>query len=209
MTSSQIFIFIFRWDNWVIMESGCDVIPRGLPSSMDPTAQDKKRFQERIDALEKALAAKKGQPLQPSNSNSTNQAATANANAAGAPKKFKTNSNAATLPPTENSKKGSFVENPSKGIITVAALFAGLNLEEMHCFNFHMVGKECTRSNCTHRHTPLTKMSEGNRKKILEHIHKTKCVFINPNLKGNKGLLALLSDDQKENLFPPTTGASN
>jgi hypothetical protein len=176
------------------MESACDVIPRGLPSSMDPSAQDRKRFQERIDSLEKALAAKKGQPLQPSNSNSTNQAA---------------NSNAATLPPTENSKKGSFVENPSKGIITVAALFAGLNLEEMHCFNFHMVGKECTRSNCTHRHAPLTKMSEGDRKKILEHIHKTKCVFINPNLKGNKGLLALLPDDQKENLFPPTTGASN
>ena len=203
--------------HWVMLDTGCDIIPRNTPLAMNPEAMERKRYQDRITALERQIG--NGRFDQTSNQNAGGNAvgqnggtrASANTSSNAAIKRMKTNSSVAAATLTNNSKKGSFVENPAKPPITASALFTGydLPLAEMHCFHFHMFGKECTRHNCTHRHTPLTKMDPGERKKILEHIAKTQCVFINPALRGNKTLMALITPEKQDRLFPPTTGASN
>lgn len=203
--------------HWVMLDTGCDIIPRNTPLAMNPEAMERKRYQDQITALERQIGS--GRFDQTSNQNAGGNAvgqnggtrASANTSSDAAIKRMKTNSSVAAATLTNNSKKGSFVENPAKPPITASALFTGydLPLAEMHCFHFHMFGKECTRHNCTHRHTPLTKMDPGEREKILEHIAKTQCVFINPALRGNKTLMALITPEKQDRLFPPTTGASN
>ena len=183
--------------------------------AMNPEAIERKRQQDRIADLERLVGNGSNRSNPPSNQNGGGQnrgpRPPANSTSDAALKKMKSNTNEAGVTLSDNAKKGAFVENPEKGPITAAALFTGYDvpLAEMHCFHFHMVGKECTRHNCTHRHTPLTRMDEAERNKILGHIEKTRCVYINPALRGNKTLVALLSNEQRGSLFPPTTGASN
>lgn len=181
--------------------------------AMNPEAIERKKQQDRIADLERLVGNGSNRSNPPSNQNGggQNRGPRPPANNDAALKKMKSNNNEPGVTLSDNAKKGAFVENPEKGPVTAAALFTGYDvpLEEMHCFHFHMVGKECTRHNCTHRHTPLTKMDEAERNKILDHIMKTRCVYINPALRGNKTLVALLSNEQRGSLFPPTTGASN
>lgn len=207
---------IEKISHWVMLETGCDVIPRNTPFAMNPEALEKKRYQDRLAALERQIGSNgAGRSNQSNNQNGggNNGAPRPPSNATSdvAVKKMRSNTNVASVTLSDASKKGSFVENPEKGPVTAAALFTGYDvaLAEMHCFHFHMVGKECTRHNCAHRHTPLTKMDPAERDKILGHIMKTKCVFINPSLKGNKTLMALLSNEQRDGIFPPVAGASN
>jgi hypothetical protein len=194
--------------DWSIMDNGCDQIPRCTPFALNPEAQEKKRQLERMEELEKKVAAAKSGG---GGSNKSTNAAGGNANhvpptnAGGDEKRKK--------PSGDAIKQGSFVVNPDKPNPTVGAVFANLELEERHCFDFHLVGRECTRTRCTNRHNPFSRMKEGDRNKLLAHIQATKVVYVNPNLKNNAELMKKFTDEQKSACFPPTAppanGASN
>ena len=202
---------IDKLEEWSISGNGCDIIPKGVPLALNPAAQEAKKQQEKIEALIKAAESKKnssgGDGKRRRNNDSTITPVNANASNAGSEESKEDGGKS-----KDKAAKGSFVANPEKEL-SVAALFANIGLEERHCFNFHMVGKECKQHRCSNRHHPLSKMPEGDRKKLLEHIADTKIVFLNPKLKSNAKLMGMLTDEQKKVLFPQaddeTSGASN
>jgi hypothetical protein len=56
-----------------------------------------------------------------------------------------------------------------------------------------MVGMEGSNPDCTSKHLSL-KMDESDRIALLENVCRTKCVYLKPSLKNNKGLMATFEE---------------
>lgn len=91
-----------RISHWVMLETGCDVIPRNTPFAMNPEALEKKRYQDRLAALERQIGSNgAGRSNQSNNQNGggNNGAARppSNATSDAAAKKMRSNANVASV----------------------------------------------------------------------------------------------------------------
>ena len=108
---------------------------------------------------------------------------------------------------TDNRDKkamGTFMPIPGQPFPKPSDVFGGKDMRytDLHCFDFHMVGRECTNKNCTFKHVSLPRMEAHDRDIMLGHCAKVKKVYLNPGLKKANSLKDVLC---KFDLFPPQT----